>query len=96
MEDSSNDVGEIMIKLTLNDDKIKVGSKVIFITRYQGFSHNGKNYTNLDTLGKLATVIEISKMYQNYRVEFGDVSFFPPELQSVKFWYIPEMLLEKY
>ncbi len=85
-----------MIKLTLNDDEIKVGSKIVFIKRMQEFCHRGTSYPDLDTLDIVATVHDIVESDSYYKCTFNDVSFLPQEIQSIPYWYLPKGSLEKY
>ena len=85
-----------MIKLILNDDEIKVGSEIVFITRFQEFIHDGTYYPSVDTLDKIATVHYIEKSNSSYKCTFDDVSFLPTEIQSVPYWYLIKPYVELY
>lgn len=86
-----------MINLTL-DEKIKVGSKVVYISPTQTYhdDNNSKKYQDIDVTKVVGTVIEICKMFNSYRVEFDDVSFLPPELQYIKMWYVKQHAMEAF
>ena len=84
-----------MINLTL-DEKIKIGSKVVYIPTTQKFydDNNNKRYTGIDVTKAVGIVIEICPMFNTYRVEFDDVSFLPPELQYINKWYVKQHAME--
>lgn len=86
-----------MINLTL-DKKIKIGSRVVYISPTQTFTDNkndDKRYTDIDVSKAVGTVLEICNMFQkNYRVEFDDVLFLPQELQYIKKWYVKQHAVE--
>lgn len=94
MEDNRNDGGEIMINITLDDDDIKVGDKVVYIHNTHIFIDTcGKNY-HVNVSKAIGTVIKISGT--TLSVEFDDVSFLPKELQSISFWLVADLIMEKY
>ena len=95
MDGIRNTGRKIMIKLSLDDDKIRVGSKIGFIFRIQAFSHDGIDYGNIDTLNAIATVHGIEELNETYKCKFDDISFFPTKLQSVAYWYLPQAWVEK-
>ncbi len=86
-----------MINLTL-DKKIKIGSKVVYIPFTSTFSDdtNVKKYRDIDVTKAVGIVIEINNLVGNYRVEFDDVLFLPPELQHNKKWYVMQHAMELY
>ena len=84
-----------MINLTL-DEKIKIGSKVVYISPTQNFNDDNDNhkFPNIDVTKAVGTVVEISNWLNNYRVEFDDTSFLPPEIQHNKKWYVKQHAME--
>ena len=81
-----------MIKFNINDKaKIKVGSKVVYISRYQSFDGN----KNIDTSNVVATV-QLSTVLGGYRITFADVSFLPQKLQQYPYWFVNPSLVELY
>lgn len=89
-----------MIKLTINgdDDKIKVGSKIVFKKGFQDFGHDGDTYNDVDCNNAVATVHVIDNDYNSttYKCTFDDVSFLPSEIQSVPYWYLIKPYMELY
>ena len=85
-----------MINLTL-DKEIKVGSRVVYVAPTQTFTDNkndDKRYRDVDVSKAIATVLEISDTFDNYRVEFDNTSFLPQTLQHMKKWYVKQHAME--
>ncbi len=83
-----------MINITLDDDDIKVGDKVVYIHNNINFvDTNGKTH-HVNVSKAIGTVIKI--VGTTLSVEFDDVSFLPKELQSISFWCVADIMMEKY
>lgn len=91
-----------MIKLTVGD-KIKIGSKVVYIQNLQTYfdRKNHEKYTDVDVSKAVGIVTDIfyrdsedSGIARTYEVEFLDNSFLPEPIQNVTYWYIPTHALE--
>ena len=94
MENNSNDGGEIMINITLNDDDIRVGDKVVYISDNIKFNDVCGKTHHVNVSKAIGTVIDI--IGTKLSVEFDDISFLPKELQSIKFWFVADIMMEKY
>ena len=82
-----------MINITLDDDEIKVGDKVVYISNNIKFNNVCGKTHNVNVSKAIGTVIDI--IGSKLSVEFDDVSFLPKEIQSIKFWVIQDIMMEK-
>lgn len=88
-----------MINLQIGE-KIKIGSKVVYIQDKQTYLDNNNNerYKGVDVSKAVGIVIDIiykhSGKPSSYQVEFIDNSFLPEPIKNVQYWYITSYALE--
>ena len=84
-----------MLKFDLNNNEIKVGSKVVYITPTHPFTDSIGNIHVVD-VSKAIGIVLAASVFHKWKVEFIDTAFLPQELQHQPIWYIPDIVLELY
>lgn len=83
-----------MINITLDGDDIRIGDKVVYIHNNIKFLDNSCNTHAVNVSKAIGTVKDI--IGTKLSVEFDDVSFLPKELQSIRVWFVADIMMEKY